>query len=78
MDTEDEKRKTVVKDTAMSKAARLQEIVHMLYRNPHGLTTQELARHSGSSRSSQYDPNEDTESYQAPQLRLCPALGSSQ
>jgi predicted DNA-binding transcriptional regulator YafY len=28
----------------MSKAARLQRIVHLLYRNPRGLTTQELAR----------------------------------
>jgi len=28
----------------MSKAARLQKMVHLLYRNPRGLTTQELAR----------------------------------
>ena len=28
-----------------SKAARLQTIVHLLYRSPRGLTTQELARH---------------------------------
>jgi predicted DNA-binding transcriptional regulator YafY len=31
--------------TAMSKAVRLQKIVHLLYRNPQGLTTRELARH---------------------------------
>jgi len=29
----------------MSKAARLQKIVHLLYRNPRGLTTREIARH---------------------------------
>jgi predicted DNA-binding transcriptional regulator YafY len=34
-------------DTIMSKAARLQQMVHLLYRNPHGLTTQELSRHCG-------------------------------
>ena len=32
-------------EVAMSKAARLQKVVHLLYRNPHGLTTRELARH---------------------------------
>lgn len=29
----------------MSKAARLQKLVHLLYRNPHGLTSREIARH---------------------------------
>lgn len=29
----------------MSKSARLQKIVHLLYRNPRGLSTEELARH---------------------------------
>lgn len=32
-------------ERAMVKAARLQHIVHLLYRNPRGLTTGELARH---------------------------------
>ena len=31
----------------MSKATRLQKIVHLLYRNPRGLTTHELAKHCG-------------------------------
>jgi predicted DNA-binding transcriptional regulator YafY len=35
----------MVKDTIATKSARLQQIVHLLYRNPQGLTTQELARH---------------------------------
>jgi len=30
-----------------TKAARLQQVVHLLYRNPAGLTTQTLARHCG-------------------------------
>lgn len=34
-----------MKETTHSKAARLQQIVHLLYRNPRGLTTQELAKH---------------------------------
>jgi len=34
-----------MEDTAMSKEARLQKIVHLLYRNPLGLSTEELARH---------------------------------
>jgi predicted DNA-binding transcriptional regulator YafY len=34
-----------VKDGIMSKSARLQKIVHLLYRNPYGVTTQELAKH---------------------------------
>jgi len=34
-----------MEDMTMSKAARLQKIVHLLYRNPHGLTTQEMSRH---------------------------------
>jgi hypothetical protein len=29
----------MAQNTIMSKAARLQKIVHLLYRNPHGLTT---------------------------------------
>jgi predicted DNA-binding transcriptional regulator YafY len=33
----------MAEDRTVSKAARLQKIVHLLYRNPHGLTTQELA-----------------------------------
>jgi predicted DNA-binding transcriptional regulator YafY len=37
----------MTEDTTMSKAARLQKIVHLLYRNPHGLTTQELATFCG-------------------------------
>ena len=32
-------------DQEMSKAARLQKIVHLLYRNPRGLTTHELSKH---------------------------------
>jgi len=32
-------------DTTSSKPARLQRIVHLLYRNPRGLTTRELSRH---------------------------------
>jgi len=32
-------------DATASKAARLQQMVHLLYRNPRGLTTLELARH---------------------------------
>ena len=32
-------------DQDMSKAARLQKIVHLLYRNPRGLTTHELSKH---------------------------------
>jgi predicted DNA-binding transcriptional regulator YafY len=35
----------MMEDTAMSKEARLQKIVHLLYRNPLGLSTEELARH---------------------------------
>jgi proteasome accessory factor B len=35
----------MTQETTMSKAARLQKIVHLLYRNPRGLTTAELARH---------------------------------
>ena len=34
-----------MQDQDMSKAARLQKIVHLLYRNPRGLTTQELSKH---------------------------------
>lgn len=34
-------------ESEMSKAARLQKMVHLLYRNPRGLTTQELSRHCG-------------------------------
>jgi predicted DNA-binding transcriptional regulator YafY len=34
-----------MKEKIASKAARLQLLVHLLYRNPHGLTTAELARH---------------------------------
>jgi len=34
-----------MEDTTTNKAARLQKIVHLLYRNPAGLSTQELARH---------------------------------
>lgn len=34
-----------MEDAAAHKAARLQKIVHLLYRSPAGLTTQELARH---------------------------------
>lgn len=37
----------MAEDRIMSKAARLQKIVHLLYRNPHGLTTQELATFCG-------------------------------
>lgn len=37
----------MTRDSVMTKAARLQKIVHLLYRNPHGLTTAELARHCG-------------------------------
>ncbi|MBN1921511.1 MAG: transcriptional regulator [Anaerolineae bacterium] len=36
-----------MEDTAISKAARLGKITHLLYRNPRGLTTQEMARHCG-------------------------------
>lgn len=36
-----------MEDQSMSKAARLQRIVHLLYRNPRGLTTLELSRHCG-------------------------------
>jgi predicted DNA-binding transcriptional regulator YafY len=36
-----------MEDMTMSKAARLQKMVHLLYRNPRGLTTEELARHCG-------------------------------
>lgn len=36
-----------MKETTMSKAARLQKIVQLLYSNPGGLTTQELTRHCG-------------------------------
>jgi predicted DNA-binding transcriptional regulator YafY len=36
-----------MEDQALSKAARLQKIVHLLYRNPNGLTTAELSRHCG-------------------------------
>ncbi|MBN1954808.1 MAG: hypothetical protein JW900_07135, partial [Anaerolineae bacterium] len=35
-----------MEDTAISKAARLGKITHLLYRNPRGLTTQEMARHT--------------------------------
>lgn len=34
-------------DTLRSKAARLQTIVHLLYRSPLGLSTREIARHCG-------------------------------
>jgi len=37
----------MAEDRTMSKAARLQKIVHLLYRNPRGLTTQELATFCG-------------------------------
>ena len=37
----------MAKDITMSKAARLQKIVHLLYRNPRGLTTKEIAKHCG-------------------------------
>ncbi|MBL7183010.1 MAG: WYL domain-containing protein [Anaerolineae bacterium] len=37
----------MAKDITMSKAARLQKIVHLLYRNPWGLTTKEIAKHCG-------------------------------
>jgi len=36
-----------MEDTMMSKYARLQKIVHLLYRNPRGLTTEKLAEHCG-------------------------------
>jgi len=36
-----------MEDVHMSKAARLHKISHLLYRNPHGLNTAELARHCG-------------------------------
>jgi predicted DNA-binding transcriptional regulator YafY len=35
----------MTQETTMSKAARLQKIVHLLYRNPRSLTTAEMARH---------------------------------
>jgi len=35
-----------MEDAVATKAARLQKMVHLLYRNPAGLTTLELARHS--------------------------------
>jgi predicted DNA-binding transcriptional regulator YafY len=37
----------MAEDRIVSKTARLQQIVHLLYRNPHGLTTQELATFCG-------------------------------
>lgn len=36
-----------MKDTVISKGARLQQITHLLYRHPRGLTTQEMALHCG-------------------------------
>jgi len=36
-----------MEDQTLNKAARLQKIVHLLYRNPHGLSTAELSRHCG-------------------------------
>ena len=36
-----------MEDTTMSKAARLQKIVHLLYRNPNGMTTKRIAEHCG-------------------------------
>ncbi len=36
-----------MKETIAKKAARLQKVTHLLYRNPRGLTSQELARHCG-------------------------------
>jgi predicted DNA-binding transcriptional regulator YafY len=36
-----------MEEAVASKSARLQQVVHLLYRNPAGLTTQALARHCG-------------------------------
>jgi len=48
-----------MEDGALSKAGRLQKMVHLLYRNPQGLSSQELAQHCGvTTRTVQRDLND--------------------